>query len=65
MANIINIDDYRKRKVNSSTEKPTLREVIGPVEYWESEEEQLRYMMEKAKKDLEEWEKEKLQYSLK
>ena len=64
MANIINIDDYRKRKVNSSTEKPTLREVIGPVKYWESEEEHLRYMMEKAERDMKEWEKEKALYGI-
>ena len=63
MANIVNIDDYRKRKESRlEAAKARLREILEPLGTWESEEEKLLFYMEKAKKDMEEWEKQK--YSL-
>jgi len=50
MAIIYNIEDYRNKKLEQ-------RIIKLAFDQWESEEERIRYMMEQAEKDLEEWEK--------
>jgi len=49
MAIIIDITEYlnQKNKINQSR-RPTLKEIIGPVETWKSDEEKLRFYMELA-----------------
>ena len=54
MGNIISIDEYRKRKEHEALEQRIIKLAFG---LWESEEEKIRYMIEQAEKDLEEWEK--------
>ena len=58
MAIVINIEDYRKKKDRRHSRKSAREQehLIDPLETWHSEEEQIRYHMEKAEKDLAEWE---------
>ena len=54
MGTIINIEEYRKRKEHEELEQRIIKLAFG---LWESEEEKIRYMMEQADKDSEEWKK--------
>jgi len=54
MGTIINIEEYRKRKEHEELEQCIIKLAFG---LWESEKEKIRYIMEQADKDSEEWEK--------
>ena len=59
MAIIYNIEDYREKKIRRQDEKDTLEQRIIKLALgqWDSEEDQINYMMEQAETDLEDWEK--------
>ena len=57
MGIICKFEDYRKKKLlrPDSARESSLRELIGPVVTWASEEEKARVLMEQAKEDMKTW----------
>ena len=56
MAIIIDINEYRnKKRIREERARETLKEIFGSIETWESEEEKIRYYMDLAEKDSQEW----------
>jgi len=56
MGIICKLDDYRKKPARpGNMQELSLRELIGPVITWASEEEKARVLMEQAEEDMKTW----------
>lgn len=58
MGIILNIDDYRKKRITKDPferAKEELRRILEPMGTWESNDEKIRYYMDLAEEDRKEW----------